>query len=243
MYLMIHHHQPTIFGDAVRAALSSRADGNMKFGAGSDEQIANNRRVFLESVGIDPRQATLVGITYATDDFTKYRTIEPSSKAEGILQVSTAEPVDALVVAHPNHALFLPLADCIGAILYDPKHRVLMVSHLGRHSVEMQGAKKSIAYLTEHFQTNPAQLLVWLSPGVGKESYPLHNLGGKSLREVITAELYESGVLARNVEGEDIDTATGDDYFSHSEFLKGNQTSPGRFAIVAMMTVQGEPAV
>lgn len=238
---MIHYHQPTIFGPAVVAALSSREDGNMKFGLGDDEQTAKNRETFLHAVGIDPRQTTLVGITYATDDFAKYRTIGAKDKGIGVLQLSDAEPADALVVAQPGHALFLPLADCIGAILYDPDHQVLMVSHLGRHSVEVQGTAKSIEYLKEHFQTDPARLKVWLSPGVGKESYPLHNLGGKSLREAITEQLRLSGVRDEHIEGEDIDTATTGDYFSHSQFLKGNG-EPGRFAIVAMMSVQGEPA-
>lgn len=239
---MIHHHQPTIFGPAVVAALSSREDGNMKFGLGDDERTARNRETFLHTVGIDPRQATLIRITYATDDFTKYRKVGKSDKGGGVLQVSSIEPADALATDEPGHALFLPLADCIGAVLYDSEHHVLMVSHLGRHSVEVQGAKKSVMYLVKHFDTDPAQLKVWLSPGVGKESYPLHNLGGRGLREVITEELHESGVMPENIEGKDIDTAKSDDYFSHSEYLKGNQAGPGRFAIVAMMAAQGEPA-
>lgn len=242
IYLMINHHQPTIFGDAVIVALSSRADGNMKFGIDDDVQTARNRQVFLESIGIDSHHTTLVGITYTTDDFTKYRTVGKEDQGAGILQISDAEPVDALATDQRGHALFLPLADCIGAVLYDPEHHTLMISHLGRHSVEAQGTKKSIAYLSEHFDTNPARLQVWLSPGVGKASYPLHNLGGKSLREAITEELLQSGVVEANIEGEDIDTAQSDDYFSHSEFLKGNKTEAGRFAIVAMMAGQGEPA-
>jgi len=40
----------------------------------------------------------------------------------------------------------------------------------------------------------------------------------------------------------EIDTSTSKNYFSYSQFLKGNETIPGRFAVVAMMVEQGEPA-
>jgi copper oxidase (laccase) domain-containing protein len=232
---MIAADQPTIFGPRVIAALSSRADGNMKFGLGDDDQAVKNRYNFLQAAGIDPAHATLVGITYATDDFTKYRTVTADQKGNGILQPTAVEPVDALVVDQPGHALFLPLADCIGAIIYDPDHHVLMVSHLGRHSVEMDGAAKSIQHLVQFYSTNPAQLKVWLSPGVGKTSYPLHAFDGRGLREVIVDQLLAAGVLHSNIEHADVDTAASDNYYSHSQFLQGSPKSQGRFAIVACL--------
>lgn len=239
---MIAHHQPTIFGPSVRAALSSRLDGNMKFGLGNDEEVIKNRQSFLRAVGIDSQRTTLVGITYATDDFAKYRTVTASDKGQGILAPSVADPVDALVTNQPGHALFLPIADCIGAVLYDSEQHVLMVSHLGRHSVEQNGAEKSVQYLKDTFSVDPADLRVWLSPGVGKTTYPLRMFDGRSLREVITDQLVAGGVQLDNIQSDDIDTATSSEYYSHSEFLKGNQPGPARFAIVAEMTVQGEPA-
>jgi copper oxidase (laccase) domain-containing protein len=239
--LMIHAHQPTIFKDSVIAAVSSVSDGNMKLGLGNDEAVVENRRQFLHAVQIPLEDTTLVGITYATDDFTKYRVVTSDDKGKG-MQANMDEFVDALVVDQPGHALFLPLADCIGAVFYDEARHVLMVSHLGRHSVEVHGATRSVEYLKTHFQIDPSRLKVWLSPGVGKVTYPLHSRNGQSLREAIVDDLLQSGVALENVESEDIDTAVHDEYYSHSEFLKGNRTETGRFAIVAMMAVQGEPA-
>lgn len=239
---MIEHHQPTIFGQSVRAALSSRQDGNMKFGLESDEAVVKNRQQFLASIGIDPSHTTLVGITYATNDFTKYRTVTTKDKGQGIFTPSASDPVDALVTDQPGHALFLPIADCIGAVLYDSEHHVLMVSHLGRHSVEQSGAEKSATYLQNNFGTNTGDLQVWLSPGVGKTTYPLRMFQGRSLREVVTDQLVRAGVHLDHIQSDAIDTASSPDYYSHSEFLKGNQPGPARFAIVAEMTGQGEPA-
>jgi copper oxidase (laccase) domain-containing protein len=240
---MIAAHQPAIFGANVRAGISSKANGNMKFGVANDAEVVKNREAFLESIGISIEQTTVVSITYDTDDFAKYRITNDDEKGKEMKEPGKVAHADALVTLKPHHALFLPLADCVGAVLYDETHGALMVSHLGRHSVEEEGAKKSVQYLQRIVSSDPAGLKVWLSPGVGSATYPLHAFEGKSLHEVITKQLLDAGVLPENIENAGIDTAESDEYYSHSEFLKGNETDPGRFAIVAMMmNVQGEPA-
>lgn len=239
---MIFAHQPTIFGPKVVAALSSKKNGSMKLNhPNGDADIIKNRVSFLKSIGIHSRNATLVGVSYDTDDFARYRIVEEDEKGIGIHDRENVIDADALVTHSKDHALFLPLADCVGAILYDEEHEVLMVSHLGRHSTEIEGAKKSVVFLREHYKTDATKLRVWLSPGVGSATYPLHAFNGKSLHEVIESQLQTAGVSQQNIENATINTAESSDYYSHSEFLKGNDEF-GRFAIVAMMTEQGEPA-
>ncbi len=239
---MIHTHQPTIFGSKVVAAVSSVKNGNMKLGLGEENHVRANREAFLREVGIQIQDTTLVNVTYNTDDFVKYQTVTPQDKGGGMVPGHTVATADALVVDEPNHALFLLLADCVGAILYDEAHRVLMVSHLGRHSVEMQGASRSVEYLRIQFDTHPDQLKVWLSPGVGNTTYPLRAFEAKSLHQVITSQLHAAGVVDEHIENSNINTAASEEYYSHSEYLKGKREVPGRFAVVAQMRTQGEPA-
>lgn len=231
---MIASDQPRIFGDAVRAAVSSKQNGNMKFGLGDDAEAIKNRRSFLQEAGFAIDRTTLVAINYDTDNFAKYRIVKEEEAKTGMTQPENVEPADALVTDHPGHALFLPLADCVGVILHDPLRHVLMVSHVGRHSAEIDGARRSVKYLKDAFKSDPARIKVWLSPGVGKATYPLHRFGGKGLQEVIVDQLKASGVLAENIEVSDIDTATSEQYYSHSQYLQGNDDL-GRFAIVAEM--------
>ena len=231
---MITQDQPTIFGDNLIAALSSKSDGNLKFGINDDVTTLTHRRAFLEKAGIDIMHTSLVGITYNTNDFAKYRLATLEDKSIGMLEPNMTRHVDALVVRTPNHALFLPLADCAGVILYDPMQKILMVSHLGRHSVEQEGEVKSVQYLQRTCNSNPAELLVWISPSVGKATYPLHAFEDRSLQEVIIEQLHAAGVTDKHIEASQVDTARDENYFSHSEYLKGNN-EPGRFAIVAML--------
>ena len=240
---MIKRDQPTIFGSAVIAAVSSKSDGDMSFGRATDEQIVQNRKVFLDHIGIDSHHTTLVRIGYeAAEHFARYHIATDEHKTEGMLKQATDVLADALVVTQPGHALFLPIADCVGVILYDQVRSILMVSHVGRHSIEIDGAKKSVKYLENMLGVDPKNLKVWLSPAVGKAAYPLRKKQNRGLHEVILEQLAVAGVVKENIEVSQIDTAIDEEYFSHSQFLMGNRELDGRFAIVAMMTAQGEPA-
>lgn len=233
---MIKHDQPTIFGDKVIVAVSSVEDGAMNFKGYDPDVIRDNRSAFLDQAGIDPLTTTLVQVTYEdTTDFTRYAVVDEDHAGEGIFEPDSALVADALVAIHPEQALFLPLADCVGAVIYDPIASVLMVSHLGRHSVEQAGGEKSIRYLIDQFGSNPNDLLVWLSPAAGKADYPLHALGGKGLHEAVLEQMIKSGVQPSNIEVSQVNTAEDPEYYSHSEFLKGDQPDDGRFAIVAIM--------
>jgi copper oxidase (laccase) domain-containing protein len=208
----------------------------MKFGYDDDETVRENRQAFLAQLDIDPTQTTLVRISYAdTTDFARYQIVDDSHLGEGMLEPVSSIYADALVVTRPDHALFLPVADCLGAVIYDPTDRILMVSHLGRHSLEVEGAIKSVQFLVNEFGSDAKDLQIWLSPGVGSDSYPLQAFGDRSLVEVACEQLLTAGVREANIEISDIDTAESDNYFSHSEYLAGTQMGDERFAIVAMM--------
>jgi copper oxidase (laccase) domain-containing protein len=240
---MIQKDQPTIFGKTVVVAVSSIHDGTMKFGIDSDNETYKNRGRFLGSIGISPAHATLVRVTYDTGDFARYRTVSNHEKAAGMAPASVIAPADALAVDQPDQALFLPLADCIGAVLFDPIRKVLMVSHLGRHSIEVNGGAKSVQFLKDAFHIRPADLQIWLSPAAGKASYPLRAFKGRGMHEVLIEQFAGAGVARANIQASSVDTARDSNYFSHSEYLKDTTLPNGRFAVVAMMRAQGEPAV
>ena len=233
---MISRDQPTIFGDRVVVAVSSMEDGAMNFKGYDPAVIQDNRTSFLEAAGVDPLMTTLVRVTYDdTTDFTRYKVVDEEQAVEGMLEPSSLTVADALIATRPGHALFLPLADCVGAVLFDPENEILMVSHLGRHSILQQGGAKSIEYLAREFDSDPSRLSIWLSPAIAKAEYPLHDLGGKGLHEAILEQMIAAGANPSLIEVSHVNTAEDPDYYSHSEFLKGEQPDDGRFAIVAMM--------
>ncbi len=216
-------------------AISNIDDGNMLIhGDKSNSDVIENRKAFLDKNSIDINHTTRVSIAYDGDNYCRYFVVSDNQKAQGMFG-NEAEAADGLVTQSPNHALFLPLADCVGAVIFDPEKNILMVSHLGRHSLEQNGGQKSIDFLVKEFGCDPNKLCVWLTPSAGKENYPLYSFGNRSMDQVATEQLLLSGVIPENIHGNPTDTTKDLQYFSHSEFIKGNRSADGRFAVVAMM--------
>ena len=213
---------------------STVPDGSMK-SPHNDQIVAYENRVkFLNKHHIKPENTTLHTLSYADNNYCRYRTLKESTKSDGILRDSTIN-ADAVVVTEPNHAVLLPLADCIGAVIYDPIENILMVSHLGRHNLEQFGGKKCIEYLVNKCGLAPSMPAVYLGPAAGGKNYPLHAFDNLSMHDVAIKQLTAAGISPANITASPIDTTTHPDYFSHSEFLKKHQPLDGRFALVAIM--------
>lgn len=213
---------------------STIEDGPMKTLQGDGPTAITNRQAFLRKNDIDPANATLLQLTYGGGDYCRYQIIVESLKGDGIVRESTID-ADAVIVTETNHAILLPLADCIGAVIHDPAQNILMVSHLGRHNLEQQGGTKCIEYLVEHHSSNPKNLTVWLSPAAGQDNYPLYAFDHRGLHDVATEQLVTAGINPRHITASPVDTTTDLRYFSHSQFLAGKQGTDGRFCIVATM--------
>lgn len=234
---MIAKDQPTIFPPHVTVRVSSLHDGNMKKGAlppHEAKHIDQNRETFLGECGIRMDETVLVSLSYKKDDFCVYQEVTTENRGEGIISPHTLI-ADALVTRQKNVALFLPIADCCPVVLYDQDKDILMLSHLGRHSVEQQGAQRSVEYLMQHYGSSPDNIAVWLGPAAGKQTYPLFAFDHKSLHEVIFEQLLAAGIHKGYIEQATVDVTQTMEYFSHSEFLKGHRESDGRFAVVAML--------
>jgi copper oxidase (laccase) domain-containing protein len=215
-------------------AISTVSDGSMKSSDGSYASVLPARTNFLKQHDIQPENTTLVHLTYEGDNYTRYRVAAETDKGDGIIR-SPSYIADGMVVTERDHALFLPLADCIGAVIHDPTKDILMLTHLGRHNLEQFGGTKSVEYLIERFGCDPKVLTVWLSPAAGQENYPLYVFDNRGMHDVAIEQLISAGVSVENITASPVDVTKDNGYFSHSEFLKGHRSTDGRFAVGAVM--------
>jgi len=217
-------------------ALSSVADGSMynRHNA-QDAAVIANRAAFLTSNAITIDQTTRLQPVFDKKDFCIYREVIDAEQGRGMTDDSGVI-ADAIITTQPYHALFLPVADCVGASIYDPEHGVLALAHLGRHNLEQGGGHKIITHLSRHYQSNPAKLHITLTPAAGKNEYKIWALENIGMKEATFEQLASAGVLQANIIDAPIETTSSADYYSYSEFLKGNRDEDGDHAIVAMMT-------
>jgi copper oxidase (laccase) domain-containing protein len=128
-------------------------------------------------------------VDYDTTNFARYAVVDDRDRGDGMAinhdtkTTRHTAPHDALFTKTKKLGLFLPLADCLGAVIYDDEYGVLGVSHLGRQAAEQYGATKTIRYMVDNFGSNPAKLKIWLSPAAGKANYPLWNRNNMGLAE------------------------------------------------------------
>lgn len=209
----------------------------MKSSDGNFATVLPRRTVFLARYGISPEDATLVHLVYQGDDYTRYVTADDRLRGDGMTRAPTFI-ADGIATNKKDLALFLPLADCIGAVLHDPVNNTLMISHLGRHNLVQSGGTKSVQYMSEQFACDPKDITIWLSPAARQENYPLYDFDGHGMHEVATEQLISAGVPLENITVSPVDVTTDKNYYSHSQFLKGKRPTDGRFALVAMLTSQ-----
>lgn len=217
----------------VLIAMSAMSDGSMSK-AVTDEERLKNRSRFLRQYSLTPSQAVLVHLSYDTTDFRRYYTIGTDQAGDGITYPSSIL-ADALFTQSKNLALLLPVADCIGVVIYDPTNQALGLAHLGRHNLLQSGGTGIIAYMVDEFGSRPSDLQLWLSPAAGRENYPLHDFDNRSLHEVALEQLLAAGVGSEQIAIDSRDTTMDEAFFSHSEFLKGNRVTDGRQAVIAMI--------
>lgn len=215
-------------------ATSTLSDGSMKSSDGSYVSVLPARAKLLKKHNIQPSDTTLVHLVYDGENYTRYHVATETDRGDGITRPPSFI-ADGVVTTQRGQALFLPLADCIGAVIHDPVKEVLMLTHLGRHNLEQLGGTKSVEYLIEEFRCDPRKLTVWLSPAAGQENYPLYHFDNRSMHDVATEQLLIAGVQEKHITVSPIDVTKDENYFSHSRFLKGHQFVDGRFAVVAVM--------
>lgn len=251
---MIAADQPTIFPNDVRVAVSSKTDGSMKFEWGDVDTIIHNAQRFLarNTIAI---QHTINLFVSGQSGWDKIRQVESNDYDNSMTEPEARIESDVLMTNEANVALFLPIADCYGAVFYDPVHRVLALAHLGWQSTEKNMAAATISRMEVAYQTRAEDILVYFSPAIKKNSYHvttpmqadraewskyLTQIEGNRWAVDLLGYNYDallaSGVRPGNIEIANVDTVSSPDYFSHYASSNGLRNDPeGRFAVVAMM--------
>ena len=240
---MIAADQPTHLPEELIVAVSSREDGTMldrSLGERHTSSIVANRQAFCTEAGINYADCVYQIISY-TPEATYDEIVEVSEpNAEGVF-------ADVLYTEVSGIGLFLPIADCVGTVIYDPKREALALAHLGRHASLANTITKTIDHFTQK-GSKAEDLLIWMAPSVRQEHYRMEYFDNASnplwkeyclqrgggfyldLQGYNESRAVAAGVNPDNIAVSPVDTAVDGHYFSHSQGDHG-----GRFAVIAQM--------
>ena len=222
----------SLFNNKVEVAISELKDGNMRFfGSENEEEIIDNQSKLGREVGLTGEQIARVRTVYGDRNvFTNYQEITHDILSSYVIRVSEQQILvsDGLATKCADVGLLLPLADCLGAVVYDEKIGVLGLLHSGRQNLEQNGAQKFVDFLVRKFGSDPKNLKIYFSPYA--LDYKIFKLDNKSLSTAATEQFLAAGVLVENIIDQKIDTVTSENLPSNSH---GDVDT--RFAIVARL--------
>ena len=244
---MIAADQPTCFPSDLLVAVSSKDDGTMlnRIRGRHVAEVLDNRWRFCDQIGINYDDVVYHVISY--DQGQTFDTIADATEADTTRHNSEGIFTDALYTEAVGVGLFLPVADCIATVIYDPKRRALMLAHLGRYSTVAQLMSRAVRYFVER-GSQAKNLQIWMSPSITQKNYRMdyfdhtNDTNWQNFCRQTADGIYldmqgfnrslavQAGVLAENIFISPIDTADNPNYFSHS-----SGDVAGRAAVVAMM--------
>ena len=221
-----------LFENKVKLAVSTLTDGNMR--AFSDADFTStlaNQSILSSALNADASHTARVLTTYIDrKSFTEYYEISDQTIQDHQIAKPESELMlaDGLVTKSKDFALLLPLADCLGVIVYDSAKHILGLLHSGRQNLEEDGAYKFIEFLKDNYGCNPADLQIYFSPHA--LDFQIFALNNATLSEAAISQLERAGIKREQIKTTDIDTVTNPDYPSNSA---GDKTI--RFAVAVKL--------
>lgn len=217
-----------LFENKVKLAVSTLADGNMRaFGDADFTSTLANQSKLSSALNTDASHTARVLTTYINrKSFTEYYEVSDQTIQNHQITKPESELIlaDGLITKSEDFALLLPLADCLGVIVYDESKHILGLLHSGRQNLEEDGAFKFIKFLKDNYSCDPADLRIYFSPHA--LDFQIFALNNTTLSEAAISQLERAGVKREQIETTDIDTVTNPDYPSNSA---GDKTM--RFAV------------
>lgn len=211
----------------VKIAFSTLDDGNMRvFGAENEVGIIENQAKLGASISLNRESIARIHTTYnIRTDYTRYFEITPENLSDFVITApeSTIPISDGLYTRITGIGLLLPIADCLGIVVYDPKTEILGLIHSGRQNLEQDGAARFIENLKTE-GVNPADLKIYFSPCA--KNYKIETLN-QTIPEAARTQLLKTGVNPEAIEESEIDVVTDPRFPSNSA---GDKTT--RFAII-----------
>ena len=95
---------------------------------------------------------------------------------------------DALVSDVKGLPIAIRTADCLPALLYDPRRGVIAAVHAGWKSTRLDIARKTVELMRRDYQVNPADLRVAIGPCIRRESCEV----GPEFKDYFPQETFET---------------------------------------------------
>jgi purine-nucleoside/S-methyl-5'-thioadenosine phosphorylase / adenosine deaminase len=211
------------------------------------EAVLENRRRLCKAVGVELESVTIGQLIQGTN----IAVVDEELRGRGSVDRAQAlAGTDGLLTNLPDAPLAVLVADCTVVSYFDPMQKIVALAHAGWRGAARKIASKMISVMQEKFGSDPRNILVGVSPNLGKDHMQVHDdvlklfqasFGDQALdffapqqdgsflldlNAALLTQLKASGIQEVNIEVAGISTVRTDLFYSH-RIEKGKT---GRFA-------------
>lgn len=152
----------------MQAGLSLRLLGSMSFQREPLTTILDRRQEFFQRMHIDIENVVGMELAHGKN----IARVTHKDRGLGAASPKDAFPkTDALVTNDANVWLLSTHADCAPVFVFDPVKSAVGIAHAGWKGLLFGIVGKTITRFAEYFQSDPADLLVWVGPTIGPCCY------------------------------------------------------------------------
>jgi len=224
---------------------TTRILGNMSLDYGNTQGALENRKNFLNNLGIDYHDLVCAKQVHAD----KARYVREYDKGKGaIFSDSSISDTDAFITDEKNLPLAIFTADCLPIFLYDSKTSSIGLVHGGWRGTKDNIVSKAVGLMKEKFNTQPRDLYIGFGPSIRSCCYEVgrefsgffphgvierNNRYYLDLAQINKKQLLELGVKEVNIFDSGVCTSCrNENFFSYRK--EGNNC--GRMMSVIMLT-------
>lgn len=229
----------------IACGFSCRKHGNMSLSYGNEAGVLNNRRDFLDGLGIDYR-----GLVCAQQEHgNNLEYVSEKNKGSGAFTYTTGiTHTDGFVTDVKGLGLAIFTADCLSVFLYDPHKPAIGLVHAGWRSTKGNIVGRAIELMRDKFKTRPAELRAGFGPcirnccykvsGEFKEyfSVGLEERAGQlylDLAAINKRQLLDSGARQENIFDPGLCTSC-----NHADFFSWRKEGPASGRIISVIALK-----
>lgn len=236
--------------EGCKFGFSTLDNGNMSFVYGDESMVAKARSDYLDEQGLPYKDAVFIKLEHGT----KIHKVEKEDNGNLVDPSKQDEIIgDGLITNQPGLTLFLVVADCIGAVIFDPINKAIGLIHAGRKGVEQNILELAINSMGAEYNTRPNDLVLVSSPAISAESYVFDDLEGidtlfwgkdlskgkdgkyhMDIKSRFESQAIGAGIKKANITISPTDTFIDNNYFSHRRSMATGEPE-GRFAVFAQI--------
>jgi YfiH family protein len=99
---------------------------------------------------------------------------------------------DAFITDKDGIAIGVRVADCVGTVIFDKKNKIIAAVHSGWRGIANKIIAKTIKKMKKIYKTKPDDLIVSMSPAIGKCCYEIgYDLFNKLKKQKVFSNIFE----------------------------------------------------